>query len=93
VDIVRFVDEHQPGFVACEFTDSEGRRHTLVDKLPIFTAEDLRSNSSYPQPGVARCEVLAHLKDSKGRNVARITIAKPDLLEFIVLESQISDDW
>jgi hypothetical protein len=35
--IVRFVDQHFPGWVECEFIDAEGRRHTVRDKVPVFT--------------------------------------------------------
>jgi hypothetical protein len=97
VSIIRFVDEHQPGFVEAEFADAGGTTHTLVDKVPVFSLEDLWSDSVYPQPGFARCEVLARSEDSQGRKLARVTIAKPDSLEstrglseFVVLESQIS---
>lgn len=97
VSIIRFIDEHQPGFVEAEFADADGTSHTLVDKVPVFSLEDLWSDSVYPQPGFARCEVLARSEDSQGRKLARVTIAKPDSLEstrglseFVVLESQIS---
>jgi len=96
VSIIRFVDEHQLGFVEGEFTDANGTVHTLVDKVPIFSSEDLWNNSVYPQPGFARCEVLARSRDSRGQ-LARVTIARPDRLqssrglsEFLVLESQLS---
>ena len=98
VSIIRFVDEHQPGFVEAEFADADGTNHTLVDKAPVFSLEELWSDSVYPQPGLARCEVLARSQDSQGRKLARVTIAKPDSLEwtrglseFVVLESQISE--
>lgn len=98
VSITRFVDEHQPGIVETQFADANGTVHTLVDKVPIFSLEDLWSNPVYPQPGFARCEVLARSQDSHGRKLARVTIAKPDglesmegLSEFVVLESQISE--
>jgi hypothetical protein len=32
--------------LACEFEDAEGCRHTLVDKVPIFTIEMLNANSA-----------------------------------------------
>ena len=96
LSIIRFVDEHQPGFVECEFTDSNGTVHSLVDKVPIFSQEHLWNNSVYPQPGFARCEVLSRSRDSRGQ-LARVTIARPDgletsrgLSEFVVLESQLS---
>jgi len=99
VDIVQFVDEHQPGFVACELVDADGHRHTVVDKVPMFTHKELSCDSEYPQPGKARCEILARFQDASGRGVARITIARPDGLEsaeglsdFVVLASQVADE-
>jgi len=98
VSIIRFVDEHQPGFVECEFTDANGTVHTIADKVPVISAEDLWSDSVYPQPGLVGCEVLARSEDSQGRKLARVTMAKPDglesvkgLSEFVVLECQISE--
>jgi hypothetical protein len=103
VEIVRFVDDHQPGWVECEFIDAEGHSHTLLDKVPAFgseTNEDLDAASKYPQPGVARCEILEEFRDAQGREVVRITIDKPDTLEsksglteFVVHPSQVSSSW
>jgi hypothetical protein len=97
VQIVRFVDDAQRGVVACEFEDANGRRHTLIDKVPIFTDMILDANSIYPQTGSARCEILRRWKDVTGRELLRVTTAKPDdimsmedLSEFVVLLSQIS---
>ena len=94
-----FVDEHQPGFVECAFTDAQGRPHKIVDKLPIFTSQNLWTDLEYPQPSVIRCEILDQKQDSSGRRVARVTIAKPDdlesldgLCEFVLLRSEIFDD-
>jgi hypothetical protein len=97
VEIVRFVDKHQPGWVACEFVDAEGKLHTVIDKVPIFTHEDLDETSSYPQPGAAQCEVLAQWRDTSARDLVRITTARPcaiesteGLSEFVVLPTQLS---
>lgn len=97
VQIVRFVDDYQPGIVACEFSDAHGKRHTLIDKVPFFTAENLDSSSPYPLPGVAPCEVPSRWRDDSGRELARITLEKPDALastealtEFVVLAGQLS---
>ena len=97
VQIVRFVDDAQPGIVACEFEDANGRRHTLIDKVPIFTDMILDANSIYPKTGTARCEILRRWKDVTGRELLRVTTAKPDgimstedLSEFVALSSHIS---
>jgi len=98
IQIVRFVDEHQPGFVAGEFTDAQGRRHTIIDKVPVIGLTDLWSDSNYPQPGVAKCEILARLQDGEGHKLSRITIDKPwslesaeGRIEFVVFDSQLTD--
>jgi hypothetical protein len=97
VQIVRFVDDRQPGWVACEFKDAEGRRHTLIDKIPIFTSEDLRPDSSYPKPGTMPCQVVGRWRDSTGRELVRISTAKPldnnstdGLSEFVVEAAHLS---
>jgi len=55
VQIVRFVDdEPQPGNVECELVDVGGNRHTLIDKVPMCSAERLDANSQYPEPGAVR---------------------------------------
>jgi hypothetical protein len=74
--IVRYVADSQPGRVACEHVDASGRRHTLLDKVPVFTARCLAAPSPYPRSGVVACEVLAHRDDEGGRKVARIDNAR-----------------
>ena len=91
VQIVRFVDSAQPGWVEAEFVDAKGERHTLIDKIPIFTGEDLWIDSKYPVAGGVGCEVLQRYRDEKGKEVVRITTERPcpvestkGLTEFVV---------
>ncbi len=93
---MRFVDDSQPGFVECEFIDAGGRRHTLFDKVPIFSTGYLDADSEYPQPGMADCEVLARWEDEQGRELVRITTARPYDIEssegvsdFVVFATQV----
>lgn len=97
VKIVRFVDNRFPGWVACEFEDAGGAKHTLIDKVPMFTTETVDANSTYPKEGTAPCEVLQRWKDSEGRELARITILRPagmqsadGIVEFTVVAAQLS---
>ena len=99
VSIVRFVDPHQPGFVACKFTDAEGVVWTVVDKVPMFTCEYMDEGSPYPRPGVAACVVLSRWRDGSDRHVVRISTELPDgietpdgVSEFVVLASQLLSD-
>jgi len=81
LQIVRFVDVAQPGWVEAEFVDAQGQRHSLIDKIPIFTAEDLWVDSEYPAAGGVGCEVLERYRDDKGQQVVRISTAKPCFVE------------
>ena len=81
VNIVRFVDDYQPGIVACEFADADGLIHTIIDKAPIFTANSLDRDSPYPQPGEAQCEVLRSFEDSSGQYLIQVSLAHPYQLE------------
>jgi hypothetical protein len=97
--IVRFIEEHQPAIVECEFKDADGQVHRIVDKSAIFTTQYLWSDSIYPALGGVRCRVLAVRQAEPDRNFALISIAEPDDLEttegrteFLVLESQVLND-
>lgn len=72
VQIVRFVDEYQPGIVECQFRDADGQVHLIIGKLPYFTSADLWSDSEYPQPGEVECRV--HGSPTHGE--VRITLAE-----------------
>lgn len=99
VEILRFVDDRQPGSVECEFMDAEGRKHRFVDKVPIFTANPLDRTSAYPHPGCIRCQVLAEWREASGRELVRVGTARPDgiestdgVSEFIVAPTQLCNN-
>lgn len=69
VDIVRFVDDYQPGIVECQFTDAEGHRYSIVDKIPRFTAENIWSGSEYPRVGAVRCRILGGSTNTSDRQL------------------------
>ena len=94
VEIVRFVDETQPGVVECEFTDANRRKHRVIDKVPVFSELDLWSDSKYPQPGVMSCKILETARDESGHEIARIgSLETVDgETEFVVRRAQIVDD-
>ena len=96
VQIVRFLDPHNPGFVECKLVDAEGVAHTFVDKVPIFTTEVLDADSVYPQLGGVRCRVISQSRDSQGMPLVRISTLWPDgiessggVSEFVVRPNQI----
>jgi hypothetical protein len=97
VQIVRFVDDHFPGWVASEFVDAEGHLHTFIEKVRIFSVEHMDATTSYPQPGVVRCEILDRSQGPLGQELLHVSTANPDgvestqgLTDFVVLPSQLS---
>lgn len=77
VQIVRFVDGHQLGWVDCELVDADGCHHTFTDKVPLLTSKNLGADSEYPTPGSIPCEVLKRYRDEKGREVVTVSTIKP----------------
>ncbi|MEO8043055.1 MAG: hypothetical protein ABI646_10625 [Acidobacteriota bacterium] len=72
VEITRFVDDHQPGFVECLLIDAHGKEHLFIEKVPVVTLSDLNESSSYPAEGVIGCEVL---KGSLDTDIDIITVS------------------
>jgi hypothetical protein len=83
VSITRFVDDHQPGVVECVFSDARGVSHTVIEKIPVITTEDLRSDSRYPRGGEIACTVLERFVDSRGEHVVRIDTELPWHVETV----------
>lgn len=96
IQIVRFVDEHQPGFVECRLVDAQGNIHHFIEKVPVVTRQSLRCDSSYPQLGTIGCEVEAEWTDEFGHHLLRVSTEKPWGVEstigatrFVVFSSQV----
>jgi hypothetical protein len=77
VEIMRYVDDSQPGWVEAKLRDASGRDWVFVEKVPILTEAHLGSESEYPQPGVIACEVVGSWRDGGGREVHAIDTATP----------------
>src|SRR6266567_6265877 len=96
VQIVQFVDDHQPGTVKCEFADAHGQVHNIIEEAPVVSLEMLDANSTYPRLGSVRCQVLERWNDPAEQELVRISTDEPDhiqstdgLFEFIVRPVQI----
>ena len=63
VEIGRYTDDHQPGFVECRLTDVDGRVWSFEEKVPIVCAEYLNAASQYPQPGSVGCTIPGRESD------------------------------
>lgn len=63
VAIIRWADDHQPGFVECEFVDAMGRCHRFQEKVPVVSADHIDANSSFPLTGLIACGIVARNAD------------------------------
>ena len=77
VVIRQYVDDAFPGWVECALVEASGREVRFVEKVPVVTASNLVSDSSYPESGVIACEVLKGGQDSAGRDLATISTGQP----------------
>jgi hypothetical protein len=96
IQIERFVDDHQPGFVECRLVDALGRSHLFIEKIPVVTTANIWSDSSYPQVGVIACEIESESIDGEGRTLSYVNTERPWTVEstegvtrFVVLSSQV----
>lgn len=97
VEISRFIDEHQPGFVECTMVDAFGQSHSFQEKVPIVSTEDLWSSSTYPRAGSIRCAIEEEWSDAEGRQLIRVNTEHPWGVEsmtgqrqFTVFSSQLA---
>ena len=61
--------------------DATGRQHSIIEKIPILTREDLDADSEYPTPGTVRCEVLKRYQNDKGQDLVCVTTNRPFSVE------------
>lgn len=100
IEITRFVDRHQPGFVEARFRDAWGKEHIIIEKVPVLTKENLWEDSHYPKEASLRCEIVRIWKDTDNRTIISVDTEKPwavctieDLTEFDLLEEQVIKDY
>ena len=58
VQIVRYVDRAFSGWVECILRDASNREWLFIDKIAIFSDQDLHEISRYPQQGMIACEII-----------------------------------
>jgi hypothetical protein len=63
VEIMRYTNNHQPGFVECRLTDVDGRVWSFLEKVPVVTTEYLDAESRYPCAGAVGCTILGREGD------------------------------
>jgi hypothetical protein len=95
VKIIEFVDDSQPGWVRCTFTDAYGVEWFIVDKVPIVTDEDLDEKSNYPKNGIISCVIEE--ENTTNIEIVKINTSKPIFIEsengeyeFYIFKSQLT---
>jgi hypothetical protein len=83
VRIVRWISDDVPGFVECEFTDTDGRTWLIHEKVPVVTDADLDKTSNFPRPGVVACRIIDSKTVSEGRDEVEIDTSSPWVIESV----------
>jgi hypothetical protein len=76
VQIVQYLSDDQPGFVAAQLVDAFGESHTFHDKTPIFTTDSVDRDSPLPVSGWLECEIVERFTQD-GRELACIDTEQP----------------
>jgi len=45
---IRWIDDSFPGWIEVKVIDAAGRDHRIVDKVPVLTTLDIRSDTCFP---------------------------------------------
>ena len=72
VNISRYADAAQPGWVECTLVDALGYEHVFVEKVPVVTKVHLDAAGSLPQAGLIACIVVGSSQREDGRQLVRI---------------------
>jgi hypothetical protein len=94
IDIVEYTQNDFPGWVRCKLIDSMGKEHYFNEKVPIVSVENINKNTTFPQKGYIRGEIIEVVNKKHG--IIAFGTLKPDGVEsengnnlFLVYESQI----
>ena len=88
IEIVRWIDGAQPGWVECRLTDAHGAAHLFVEKVPVVTLEDLDAHSAYPRPATLDCAVAGERALPDGRRLLLIDTRVPHGVESTTGENR-----
>ena len=94
IKIIRFISNDVPGFVECKFSDAWKKEHTIQEKVPVVTQNDLDEDSNYPQDGFVACELVKDWIDQAGRKIFTVTTERPWAIETVggMTEFDITED-
>src|SRR5262249_35172166 len=90
VEIRRYIDDSNPGWVECWLTDAHGQKWSFIEKLPIVTDAQLNERSQYPQPGIIACEIVERFRGADDVEFIVINTARPWGVESTNGETQFT---
>ena len=97
MEITRFTDDSQPGWVECRLTDARGIEWLFEEKVPVVSSEHLDAQSEFPRPGFFACRIIKHWCDEIRRSIVTIDLDQPwgietstGLSRFDVLADQLA---
>jgi hypothetical protein len=74
-EVIRWLDDEWPGRVQVRLTESDGTVAMLVDKVPIFDADDrLNPGTDLPIGIEIPCDLLDWTPDQDGKRTARVRL-------------------
>ena len=98
VNISRYADAAQPGWVECTLVDALGHEHVFVEKVPVVTKVHFDAAGSFPQAGLIACIVVGSSQREDGCQLVRIDTQTPWGIEstagrtqFDVLSEQLCE--
>jgi hypothetical protein len=98
VQIVQYLSDDFPGFVAAVLVDAFGNQHVFHDKAPVFACDPLNPDSRLPVTGWLGCEIGEQFTDDDGRKLCHIDTERPWHIEsttgehrFVVAADSIVD--
>jgi lactoylglutathione lyase len=96
INILRFIDDSQPGWVECNFKDAFDKEHIIREKTAVISSEYLDRNSEYPKQGLVACEIVKESKGNNGRIIYTVRCISgvesiEGLTEFDLFSEQLTE--
>ena len=88
VEILKYTDDHFPGWVECRLIDANLTEHIFNEKVPVVTDAAIDATTSLPQPGVIGCILGAMTKRQDGSEILTVNTAKPWGIESVKGQTQ-----
>ena len=96
IQITRYTDDRNPGWVECRLIDASGNEWLFEEKVPVVSIEELDAASDFPQAGSIECTIIDRNSGEQGQSLIKVDTSKPwgvqtinGVTTFIVHEDQL----